>query len=297
MKHLFTLFVSLVALGATAQTIDNGSFESWSDFGTYKQPIGWNTNNSYLTSSGIAVYDTSDAYSGDSAAVVQSVYSSAGSVYYGGILTNGSARNDSLGLNGVAINYRPQSFNGYYKYEAAAGGDTALVVLYMYRFDSGTNKDSLIATGNARLTPSASYQQFGFQILNADALEQGYPVPDSYVILITSTNSLADAKPSKLIIDDLSFEGIVSAPTLEDLSDVTIYPNPVEDHFVVSSPKHGLASVSIINAEGRQVQYLQANLGSNNVKVTTHMLSRGFYYVKLQFENGAVETRFITVTK
>jgi hypothetical protein len=296
MKHLFTLLFCLSTIVLAAQNITNGDFENWTDNGTYKVPVGWKTNTSTFIAFGETVYDTSDAQSGDSAAVVQTILASGTSNYYAGILTNGSIRNDSLGLDGTAINYRPESFNGYYKYDAAPG-DKALVVLYMYRFDAGLNRDSLIASGNARLGPAATYQQFGFQILNTDSLETSFPVPDSYVILITSTDSLNSPQPSKLTIDNLSFEGIVSTPTVLDLADVSVYPNPVVDHFVVNSPNHAISSVVILNAEGRQVQLIEAAPGTNELLVNTNRLSTGFYYAQLQFDNGAIETRLITIVK
>jgi hypothetical protein len=296
MKHLFTLLFCLSTIVLAGQNITNGDFENWTDYGTYKIPVGWKTNTSATISFGETVYDTSDAQSGDSAAVVQTILVSGTSNFYGGILTNGRIRNDSLGLDGPAISYRPESFSGFYKYDAAPG-DMALVVLYMYRFDVATNRDSLIASGNARLGPAATYQQFGFQILNTDSLETSLPKPDSYVILITSTDSLDSPQPSKLTIDNLSFEGIVSTPVLTDLSDVSIYPNPVDDHFVVNSPKHSISSVVISNAEGRQVLMVEAAPGANELLVNTNRLSTGFYYAQLQFDNGAVETRFITIVK
>jgi hypothetical protein len=296
MKHLFTLLFCLSTIVLAAQNITNGDFENWTDNGTYKVPIGWKTNTSTFIAFGETVFDTSNAQSGDSAAVVQTILPTGTSNYYAGILTNGSIRNDSLGLDGTAINYRPESFSGYYKYDAAPG-DKALVVLYMYRFDAGLNRDSLIASGNARLGPAATYQQFSFQILNTDSSEASLPKPDSYVILITSTDSLNSPQPSKLTIDNLSFEGVVSAQEPVDLSEVVIYPNPVSDHFVLSSPKLGIASVTILNAEGRQVQFMESTPGTKELLINTNRLSTGFYYAQLQFDNGAIETRFITIVK
>ncbi len=296
MKHLFTLLFCLSTIVLAAQNITNGDFENWTETGTYKVPVGWKTNTSTFIAFGETVFDTSDAQSGDSAAVVQTILASGTSNYYAGILTNGSIRNDSLGLDGTPINYRPESFSGYYKYDAAPG-DKALVVLYMYRFDAGLNRDSLIASGNARLGPATTFQQFGFQILNTDSSETSLPKPDSYVILITSTDSLNSPQPSKLTIDNLSFEGVVSAQEPVDVSEVVIYPNPISDHFVVSSPKQGIASVTILNAEGRQVQIQESAPGTKELLINTNRLSTGFYYAQLRFDNGAIETRFITIVK
>lgn len=299
MRTVFTLLLATIAIANiwAQNNVVNGNFELWDDSLTYFEPQDWNSSNKEYLSIGVTVEKTDDAYSGDSAVVVQTVYSSALDEYYAGYLTTGNDP-DTLTIDGWQISYRPEKLTGYYKYSSPTPGDSARVILYMYLYNSLLDKDSLVATGNKMLPPAVDYTYFEFDILNAYAGTVTL-VPDNYVILFTSSKDLQNPVRglSKLTVDNLNFTGAVSAPTLEDLSDVSIYPNPVNDHFVVSSPKYTLANVSIFNAEGRQVQYMEAKPGSNDMKVATHLLSRGFYYVKLQFENGAVETRFITVTK
>src|SRR5690606_34740157 len=121
-------------------------FEQWRDTLNYSEPVDWYTNVKQYISLGATVYRTDDAFSGDSAAVVQTVYSQGPDEYYGGYLTNGKDP-DSLGTDGWQINYRPQKLTGYYKY-APAAGDSARVILYMYQHNQALNTDSLVATGN-----------------------------------------------------------------------------------------------------------------------------------------------------
>ncbi len=299
MRKVLTLLLATMAISNayTQNNVVNGNFESWNDSTSYSEPKDWNTSNEEYIFVGATVERTDDAYSGDSAAVVKTVYSASLDEYYAGYLTVGK-NPDTISLDGWQISYRPEKLTGYYKYSSPTLGDSARVILYMYQENPLTNRDSLVATGNKLLSPAVDYTYFEFDILNAFS-GTTTPVPDSYVIVFTSSKDVSSPVEglSMLTVDNLNFEGAVSAPTLADLSDVSIYPNPVDDHFVVSSPKYSLASISIINAEGRQVQFLQATPGTNDLRVTTNRLSKGFYFVRLQFENGAVETRFITVTK
>lgn len=289
---------ALVSVSAFAQNnVVNGDFESWNDTSTYSDPQNWNTSNQEYIFIGPTVERTDDAYSGDSAVVIKTVYATAADEYYAGYITTGS-NPDTISLDGWQINYRPQKLTGYYKYSSPTIGDSARVILYMYQNFSAINDDSLVATGNILLPPVADYTYFEFNILNAFS-STATLIPDSYVIVITSSKDLSAPVEglSMLTIDNVNFDGVVSVSTPEDLSDVLLYPNPVDDHFVVSSPKYTLTDISIINAEGRQVQNIQTAHGTNEVRVATSRLSKGFYYVQLQFENGAVETRIITVTK
>lgn len=299
MRKIFTLLLATMAIiNAWAQNnVVNGNFELWNDSTSYFEPEDWNTSNEEYIFIGPTVEKTDDAYSGDSAVVVKTVYSSSLDEYYAGYLTVGQ-NPDTISLGGWQINYRPEKLTGYYKYSSPTVGDSARVILYMYQLNSITNSETLVATGNRLLSPATDYTYFEFDILNTTS---GSPaiVPDTYVILFTSSKDISAPVEglSVLTVDNLNFSGTVSAPTLTDPSGVSIYPNPVDDHFVVSSPKHGLSSISIVNAEGRQVQHVDIANGTNEVRVTTNHLSKGFYFVQLQLENGAIETRFITVTK
>jgi len=299
MRRMILMMLATV-LGANmfAQSdVINGDFEQWSDSLTYREPDNWNTNNFFHASLGGTVIDTTDAQSGSLAAVVRTVYSVDLDDYFAGILTNGSSDDDSLGLVGDQISYRPEKLTGYYKYLAPVA-DTARVLLFMYRFDAGPDTNIFVATGNILLTPVNEYTYFEFPVLNATP-GGGLPVPDTYVILITSTKDIANPVEgtSTLFIDNLNFTRPVSAPTLEDASDVSIYPNPVEDYFVISSPKHKVVAATVLSTEGRQVQRVESVSGANDLMVKTGRLGKGFYYVQLQLDNGAMETRFITVVK
>ncbi|CAN5343965.1 hypothetical protein BH09BAC1_BH09BAC1_09620 [soil metagenome] len=298
-KMYLLLLATMLSSALVAQNnVVNGNFENWEDSLNYSEPVNWNTNNFETRVIGIPVLRTTDAQSGTYAAIVRTVYEPNTAQYYGGFLTNGDNRPDSLGYNGWQINYRPQKLSGYYKYTTGTSLDRARVVLYMYKHDNVADTVALVATGTIRLAPVNDYTYFEFPVLNAFP-GSSVPIPDSYVILITSTDTLGSPArdTSKLYIDNLNFISPTAAPTLIDAADINIYPNPVEDYFVINSPKHEVVSAAILSAEGRQVQYIEGVAGGNDLLVNTSRLSKGFYYVQIRFENGAVETRFITVVK
>lgn len=291
--------VALAAIFAPAvfaqNNVVNGNFELWEDVSNYREPDNWNTNNDEVNAVGSAVYDTTDAYSGDSAVVITSVFIPGINEYVGGFLTNGTNNPDSLGTDGWQINYRPDKLTGYYKYIPDIG-DSARIIVYLNKYDNVLGRDTLVATGNTRLATAVDYTYFEIPILNA-LPGVTLPTPDSYVILIMATKDLQDPKPSKLTIDNLNFIEPVGVPTLGDDASLSVYPNPADDHFVITSTKHGITAVNIISSEGRQVLRQEVVDGTHELRMNTTHLANGFYYAQIVFENGAVETRFITVVK
>lgn len=296
MKGLLTLMIAALSVAIlSAQNVVNGGFEFWEDTLTYQEPVDWNSNVGEYYLSGLTIEATDDAYAGDSAVIVRTLQVGGVVGNVGGFLTNGTNNPDSLGIRGWQINYRPHKLTGYYKYNGAVG-DSARVILYMNQYDQVFNRDSLVATGNIALPFALDYTYFEFDIRNAQP-GTSVPIPDSYVILITSTRDLANPLVSTLTIDHLNFEGVVSAPEVNQITDINVYPNPATDHFVINSPTHRIMDVAVLSAEGRQVHYVEATSGATDVMVNTTRLSKGFYYVQIRFENGAIETRFITVVK
>lgn len=86
-----------------------------------------------------------------------------------------------------------------------------------------------------------------------------------------------------------------------DANAFQVFPNPAQDNFNISFDLNetGDLSVSLYNALGQRVQYLQNTIysaGENNIQMNTRDLSSGMYFVTLHTENGEFSKR-ITVAK
>ena len=83
--------------------------------------------------------------------------------------------------------------------------------------------------------------------------------------------------------------------SIEDhsLDAISVYPNPASNHISVESDGT-IRSVSILNLNGQEVQqFSKVNAGVNAFDVSS--LPRGFYFIKVKNEKGAISTRKISL--
>ena len=66
-----------------------------------------------------------------------------------------------------------------------------------------------------------------------------------------------------------------------------IYPNPVKDKLTIVSENH-IQSVKVLNLNGQVIDFFD-NLNLISTQLDLSELQRGFYYLKLEFENGSEE--------
>ena len=133
----FTILILLLAFSLTnitAQEINNNDLENWLSEGDYEIPEGWETSNEASASVTLTVEKTTDAYSGNYAARLESA-SIVGFVSPAFITT---ARfefdlwTQSAELfGGSYFPYRPEKISGYYKYTPATADDHAVVGVFL----------------------------------------------------------------------------------------------------------------------------------------------------------------------
>jgi hypothetical protein len=71
----------------------------------------------------------------------------------------------------------------------------------------------------------------------------------------------------------------------------TIYPNPVQNSFMIQSSSL-VKSISVIDNTGKRVVLPTVAL-NNNVQVNTEALSSGIYHVQVVTAKGATTQRFV----
>jgi len=211
-KKLLVLFATcgLSAGSAIAQTnpIPNGNFESWtsSNFNVPQNFVESSNSKAFSIGAPFNVIKTTDKYQGSYA--IQLTTEAAGSNTLFAYIINGKADGDAdTWHGGFPYTQTPTGIQGYYKSNIQVG-DTALVVAAFSK--AGVN----IGTYKVKLTGiHASYTTFSLSF--TPALAQA---PDSVMIAITSSNALANTAiaGSTITIDNISFTGVASQPTLFD---------------------------------------------------------------------------------
>lgn len=292
MRHVFTLFLCLFSSALLqAQTIDNGSFEKWTSFGNYSEPDDWNSSNQETGDipGGVAVLPVSNAYAGALAAQVRTVSIGIVPAPFAGILTNGSY--DTLGVNGPAINYKPQKLTGYYKFSGVAN-DSALVVLYLNKYSSVLGRDEVVAGATMKLPAAATWTYFEGTVLNAF---QNAPDPESFVIVMVSTKDASNPLEGDLRIDGLEFSGVssVNDPVLD--AKLKVYPNPTTERIAVSmGAGYAIAELTVYNGIG-QVALQQVVDGNNNAVLNVQSLPVGLHVLQIKLTDGSLLNRSIQI--
>ncbi|MBI9038071.1 MAG: PCMD domain-containing protein [Bacteroidales bacterium] len=208
MKNLINL-ISLLLLIPLFQgqvfaqnQIPNNDFEYWESFGSYEDPIDWNSPNSYTAGIGvITVTKSTDSYSGNYSAKLESrdiifVGTIPGFLTLGEFEINIATQEYSI-TGGVPFTGRPSQFTGNFKYSPNSG-DQALMAIVLLKHNPGGVPDT-IGMGAKIVTNSVS----SWTDFSADIMYFSNEEPDTMNILFLSSAQLSPVAGSKLFVDNL----------------------------------------------------------------------------------------------
>lgn len=219
----FSIFIS-------AQTLPNSEFELWVNYGPFDEPELWNTPNPiaiYLDPSANSVSKSSDAYTGEYSAKIETITVLGGTLQVPGLITLAQINVDLSSVSysisgGMALKENVSRLSGMYKYQGVEG-DSATVLIYNFKRDNDGEIDT-IGYGSGYLLDATSWTPFtvNMQFLNSH-------VPDTFNVIILS--SALELHPgSTLYVDSLTIEtntGIINLG-FNQIS-VNVYPNPSSD--------------------------------------------------------------------
>jgi hypothetical protein len=291
-KLLYLIAATILPLFVSAQ-LQNMDFENWenpipsSEFGN--KPDGWIwTNSATSQSTGMFYYPpVEDAQSNNYALKL--------SVWY--TYTKDAA------FQTASVNYRPASLKGFYKYEEnfilnetdVLVRDTALVSVYLTKFNSDTQSNDTVGIGRLNLGDSVStYTEFTVDI------EYIQPeMPDSITVFLDPSLCRRYPDQQYVVLDD---DGIASFFTVDNLSLVgestagikeiastntlNIFPNPAQDiiHFQTID-----GEVAIFDLTGKQVAKIESgSIGSIDVS----KLNKGTYLLRITDKEQILQGRF-----
>ncbi len=204
-KQLFTFIAAVATNFAFAQSIPNGSFESWTTT-SFEDPTFFQCANDETHNGGYSpanVKKSTDAYHGNYAIQMTTVTNGVDTA--GGYFAYGNPGGNGTPQGGLPINQKPTGIRFYYK-NSMVVGDTGLVLCVFKKAGTVIGQYIYTTTG-----VHSSYTLF-FQTFSP-ALSQ---IPDTVVFAATCANFMNNAKKfipgSTITIDSISFTGISAQP-------------------------------------------------------------------------------------
>src|SRR5579872_3598344 len=217
MKRLSTLLYTILLTGSAIAQIPNASFESWSTgsgtAGPYNTPNSWGNPNPYVAIIPGSTYPVQQGSPGFSGSYYVKLISEniTGYGVVPGLVGTGTASLSGTTVNitgGFPCTSRPSVLTGKWQY-APGTGDTAHVIIYLFKWNIGTSREDTIAYTDKIVTGSAT-------IWTAFSINLNYysgSIPDSARILLSSSKLPPGTgiAGSYLYVDTLAFAGTVPA--------------------------------------------------------------------------------------
>jgi hypothetical protein len=282
MKTKLILLLLYVFLGSLRAQLLNGSFETtvavqnpfWSNK-IDTLPQHWVVSSSY----GSRVSNT--AHTGSVGVVLWSWYygQANGDMLYGTHYYN----------NGLPFSARPLALTGYYKFVLVNSKngepDSALIQLFLTKWNTSANKRDTIAYAETHLGASANYQQF-----SATVNYQNQLIPDTLIIYGRSsynqwTNCDMDGfgNCNYLYLDDMALTMPVGINEIE-VNNLLLFPNPATDRIQINKP----VVFNIYNTTGEIL--LNGNTINQNT-IDLSVLVKGVYFIQLRDPSGSIQTK------
>jgi len=286
---------------AIAQTqIPEGGFDNWTPNSTniYYEPAGgwWTTLNTLaLLGAPVTVYQTTDAYSGEYAAQLETVLW--GDFLISGLLASGNfIMTEPYIENGRPFTETPSKFKGWYKY-SPVNNDSAGVGAILTKYNTNTGQKDTVATAVRAITNSAeTYTQFE---IDFDYIISSVN-PDTIIIVFTSSgdggNFLGEVG-STLIIDEISLEypSGIQESLLQEFT-ISAFPSPAVDQLSLEfNTKHPeKLRCNIYTIDGRFIQSF--SILENKHQLDVSNWQQGKYIIQAYKDNSLVSSaKFVVV--
>lgn len=270
---LFTFIFGFVfTFQLFAQQINNGDLENWQNYGNFEMPDFFYTYDQALFVGSPTTIKSTDAQSGQYAALLQTVQGPGPSDWTGGLGYGSYQTQGSISTTyGHPFTHRPSKLIFWYKYFNAAS-DTGLAGVLLSKWN-GTTK-IIIGEGLMNFTSNiTSYTMAELAITYYSSLN-----PDT--VIISFIGSWGTQTPGTMLyIDNLSFDYTT------DISDNTFniknfeFQNPVTDKIQISTTSHQIGLAKLFDLTGKMVK--EEFINSNKSEIDISELENGFYILRI----------------
>jgi hypothetical protein len=271
----------------------NTDFETWTTVQSI-EPENWWTPNFALINQMPCVTQSTDAHSGQYALRIENVLSLNGDTI--GFASNGYFINEDF-AGGMAVTQNPTKVTGYYKY-TPAGNDTALVGIFITKFDATFGYSVRLDSSLVKLPAAANYTYF-----EAPLFYNGWPTADSLNITFASGNFQGDTSllvvGSVLLVDDI--EVLYNPVSVEEFSfqkPALVYPNPAKDILFIKMLDQAANQVfKIFDAKGSLVFEGNCQLQDGMIaSINISEMPNGLYFYQINNGKAAISGK-LTIQK
>jgi hypothetical protein len=257
MKKLPCIFILLLTLSAHSQNpIPNPGFETWVDYGPYEDPQGWSSLNEFTWPfNGVTVKKDSATQSGVLSVKLITIGQNNTSIP--GVLCTGTLTfSNSSCSGGFPVSLPAATFEGFYKYLPETG-DSCLMFAMLTKWNTAISKRDTVAVVSFNAVPVSNYTFFS-KPFNYNSSE----IPDSGQVYLSSTiNLLASIPGSVLVVDDLSFSGIVGM--MRSLPRRKIFLTLLMNFYNYKFLLHFMRSIEVFDYLGGKIKVLASSLHWN----------------------------------
>ena len=294
-KLIITFNLSLVLINfALSQQISNCGLERWQSFTGYEVPDSFLTIDQVIFAGQPLVTKTTDAHSGQYAAIVQTGY-----VSVSGFLSYG--RFEKIGQTnyfyGWPFTARPDTLRFWYKF-IPAGNDTGLAAIVLSKWNGNHVVIGLGLMPVFNNIASYTMAEIPIEYYSSET-------PDTIMISFVSSFNSNPTAGTMLFIDDISLDyptGVkeITSNTPETFL-LTAYPNPFNPSTTIryQIPEMSFVTIKVYDVLGNEIATIvneEKTIGSYEVEFDASELTSGIYFYQLKAEDF-IETKKMILIK
>lgn len=280
----FAIALMFTTVISKAQSVPNGSFETWTNPNGYLVPNDWGTLNEMTTTAG--VYTATRGGTSSDYYLKLTSQTVTGMGVMPGIAVSGMLDMGSLtAMSGFSFTYRPTAFTGKWQYMGNSGNDIGFVHVILTKWNSTMNMRDTIGMAMQDLS-GMEMSWFNFSI---PFTYNSTDFPDSCIITMSASGANPEAG-SYLYVDNLGFSGIsTGVENIATTGTFKIFPNPANQDFQIdlSGLKSAAQQFEITDLSGRVILTKQHS-GSLLQTISINELPAGNYLLRIITEKGIV---------
>jgi hypothetical protein len=291
MKKNYLSFILAIACSFTAfSQIPNGSFEDWTSFGTYEEPVFWSSYNSMTAEYGVTTCEKGSPGNPGNYYLKLTSKDVMGLAVLPGYAICGTLDYENETISGFPFTGRPANLTGKWQH-MIFGNSQGMVVVQLTKWDESTQSQVLIASLEYTLTGMAmSWSDFSLPLTYLDSR-----TPDTCLIGFISGGEETTAN-DYLYVDNLSFSGNVESISESSVNNMQVYPNPAKNQITIecSNEIDQNGTITIVNLIGKTVH--SEPFISNKQTLNIENLNNGIYFVTIKTKEGTT-TQKVVVNK